>query len=514
MKKEEGNTKQSKLTLSEKIAKLADFFTFGIWSSDIHQMKGARAYAYGFLRVITTLVTGILKNKIPIQAASLSYTTLLALGPIIAVVIIFSGMVFREKGDEFLYNKIVEAMVFIMPAVNEVVDPPQSGRFHARPDMQKPNTDSGKTVAAAGSSNADSEKTEAVSKSSDAGSENSEKINPKIKLLIKNISKGTTSLGIFGTITVVVTCLLLCINMESAFNTVWDLHKGRRWVLRLAFYWMLITLGVVMGLFGMTFLTGAQLGSVFKNIPIISQYASWGVQLVGIFAIIFALALFYKFMPNTRVKIVPAFVGAFIVAMLLIANNKMSFLYIGKIVQNQNFYGFLAIVPIVMFSLYIFWLFILTGAQITYAVQNIDFLSSSKLWKGTGFRVKEMIALAVYAKVAKPFCEGKEAPTLEKISLELKTPKEITKACLDNLEDKDLICSIEKSEIESVVYKPSSDPENLTLAQFSKILSQCESDEILLSDLAKESPAVRFASKMLAEFEASADSQKSIKEIF
>ena len=108
--------KQEKVTLSKRISGIVDFFTFGIWSRDIHQMKGARAYAYGFLRVITTLVTGILKNKIPIQAASLSYTTLLALGPIIAVVIIFSGMVFREKGDEFLYNKIVEAMVFVMPA--------------------------------------------------------------------------------------------------------------------------------------------------------------------------------------------------------------------------------------------------------------------------------------------------------------------------------------------------------------------------------------------------------------
>lgn len=471
--------KQEKVTLSKRISGIVDFFTFGIWSRDIHQMKGARAYAYGFLRVITTLVTGILKNKIPIQAASLSYTTLLALGPIIAVVIIFSGMVFREKGDEFLYNKIVEAMVFVMPAVNEVVDSPASGKLQFDPAYEK-----------------------------------SDKINPKIKLLIKNISKGTTSLGIFGTITVVVTCLLLCINMESAFNTVWDLHKGRRWVLRLAFYWMLITLGVVLGLFGMTFLTGAQLGSVFKNIPIISEYANWGVQLVGIFAIMFALALFYKFMPNTHVKITPALVGAFIVTMLLIANNKMSFLYIGKIVQHQNFYGFLAIVPIAMFSLYIFWLFILTGAQITYAVQNIDFLSSSKMWKGTGFRVKEMIALAVYAKIAKPFCEGKEAPTLEKISLDLKTPKEITKACLINLEEKDLICSIEKADSEDVVYKPSSDPEILTLAQFSKILSQCESDGILLSDLEKESTAVRFAAKLLEDFSASENSQKSIKEIF
>lgn len=479
MKNENIDTQPQKLTSAERISKLVDFFTFGIWSHDIHQMKGLKAYIYGLLRIATTLVTGILKNKIPIQAASLSYTTLLALGPIVAVVIIFSGMVFREQGDKFLCNKIVDAMVFVMPAVNEVVDSP----------------DGNQTVV-------------------EEAQENTNKINPKIKELIENISKGTTSLGIFGTITVVVTCLLLCINMESAFNTVWDLHKGRRWVLRLAFYWMLITLGVLLGLFGMTFLTGAQLGGVFKNIPYFSKYANWGIQLVGMSALTIALALFYKFMPNTHVKIIPAFIGAFIVTGLLIANNKLSFLYIGKVVQHQSFYGYLAIVPVAMFSLYIFWLFILTGAQITYAVQNIDFLSSSKVWKRTGFKVKEMIALAVYAKIAKPFCELTNAPTLEDISLGLKTPKEITKACIATLEEKNLICAVEKPDSEDIFYKPASSPENLTISQFLKIMSQVQTDEILISDLSKESPAVKFALEILEDFSESDCAQKTIKQIF
>lgn len=479
------NEENKKKNFAQKTEDVIDFFTLGIWSRDIHQMKGFKAYVYGILRVVTTLVTGIFKNKIPIQAASLSYTTLLALGPIVAVVIIFSGMVFRDKGDKFLSDKIVEAMVFIMPAVNEVVDSP--------------------AIVDADINAADS---------AAAANSNSNKINPKVTELIDNISKGTTSLGIVGTLTVVVTCLLLCINMESAFNSVWDLHKGRRWVLRLAFYWMLITLGVVLGLFGMTFLTGAQLGSIFKNIPFLARYSNWGVQLVGISALTTALAMFYKFMPNTRVKIIPAFIGAFIVTGLLIANNRMSFLYLGKVVQHQSFYGYLAIVPIAMFSLYIFWLFILTGAQITYAVQNIDFLSSSKVWKGTGSRVKEMIALAVYAKIAKPFCEATKAPTLEDISLSLNTPKEITKACLANLEEKNLICAVENADSEVIVFKPSSAPENLTLTEFFKIMSQTQNDDMLIADLAKESQAVEFAQQCLANFANSQESQKTIKQIF
>lgn len=70
--------------------------------------------------------------------------------------------------------------------------------------------------------------------------------------------------------------------------------------------------------------------------------------------------------------------------LMLMLNNKLSFIYIGYIVKQQNLYGYLAIVAVAMFSLYIFWLVILSGSQITYAVQYMDFLSDDDAWNAMG----------------------------------------------------------------------------------------------------------------------------------
>lgn len=469
--------------LSKKISRAVEFLTFGIWTSDIRSMPKFMAACYALLRAAVTTVTGIMKNRIPIQAASLSYTTLLALGPIVAVVVIFSGMVFREKGDRFVYDKIVEAMVFVMPAVNEVVEP-VPGFEGQSPEEQ-------------------------------AREEEAEmsRINPEILALIEKISKGSTSLGIVGTLTVVLTCLLLCVNMESAFNTVWGVSKGRKWVMRFTFYWMLITLGVVLGLSGMTFLTGSQLGGIFKNIPVISEYSSWGTQLIGMGALVVALAMFYKFMPNTHVRLVPALVGAAAVTCLLLANNKLSFLYIGKVMQHQNFYGYLAIVPVAMFSLYIFWLFILTGAQITYAVQNIDFLASSQMWKRTGFKVRELIALAIYSEIAKAFYGDAPSPTLRRLCDALNIPKEIAKAGILALEDKGLICSVEEDEMSEPSYKPSHSPDSLTLSDFFKTMGENDGDEIIERDIACRNATAAHAVESFSRYASGEYAKKTIREL-
>lgn len=482
---ENKNQEKKKLTLSQKISRTAEFFTFGIWSSDIHEMSKFKASVYALMRVVSTTVSGMLKNKIPVQAASLSYTTLLALGPLVAVVIIFSGMVFKEKGDRFVYDKIVDAMVFVMPAVNEVVETPP-------PHIQE-SIDFAK------------QKQEEIAVSET-------RINPEIRALIAKISKSSTSLGIMGTLTVVFTCLLLCVNMESAFNTVWGLHKGRGWLMRFTFYWMLITFGVVLGLSGMTFLTGSQLGEIFKNIPIISEYAGWGTKLVGMGALVAALALFYKCMPNTYVKTVPSLIGAFIVTCLLLANNKLSFLYIGKVVEQQNFYGYLAIIPVAMFSLYIFWLFILTGAQITYAIQNIDMLSSAESWKRTGSQVKRMLALAVFSEIAKAFYKEEPAPNIKSLCATLDIPKIVASACIMVLVEKDLICEVEDENGEPR-FKPAFAPDSITLARFFQILGENPGDNIVSSDIAKRSHAASFAMGVFANLAKGENMQKTIKDL-
>lgn len=116
----------------------------------------------------------------------------------------------------------------------------------------------------------------------------------------------------------------------------------------------MIFFGSVGTIFGMTFLATSQLSSFVGGIPIISDYASWLTYLIGMAVMTVVLASFYKFFPCARVKWKAALVGGFIIMLMLMLNNKLSFIYIGYIVKQQNLYGYLAIVAVAMFSLYIF----------------------------------------------------------------------------------------------------------------------------------------------------------------
>ena len=457
-----------KKTFKQRIAELVDFFTFGIWSSDTAKMSKFQRITLAALRMITAAVSGTIKNRIPIQAASLSYTTLLTIGPLVAVVIIFSSMVFKGEGDQILSRKISDAVVFMMPAVQEVA------KYEGGADAD---------------------------------------INPKITAVIQKVSKSTTSLGIIGTLTMVFVCLLLCVNMENAFNVIWHAKNGRSWVMRFAFYWLLITFGVVLGIAGMTFLAGSQLGKIFENVPFLSQYATWGTQLTGMGALTLALAMFYKFMPNANVKFIPALIGGGIVTMLLLANNKLSFLYIGKVIQQHNFYGYFAILPIAMFSLFVFWIFILMGSQITYAIQNIDFLANTEKWKRTGVKVREIIALAVFSEISKPFYGDRAAPTLKELSRTLDIPNEIVLASIAILEERDLVIETILENTGDTAYKPSHAPDMITLADFMRILSENGGDAYVEESIAAHSPAAKYAVEVLQKCADMDFAKKTIRDI-
>ena len=103
--------------------------------------------------------------------------------------------------------------------------------------------------------------------------------------------------------------------------------------------------------------------------------------------------------------------------LMLMLNNKLSFIYIGYIVKQQNLYGYLAIVAVAMFSLYIFWLVILSGSQITYAVQYMDFLSDDDAWNAMGPRMRAGLRLSQKYPANSAFAMGSRHRRLFRPSL-------------------------------------------------------------------------------------------------
>jgi len=455
-----------------------------------------------FLRVFLTTINGIIGKRILVQASSLSYATLLAIGPILAITIIFSGMFFKDKGEEFIYEKIMSVATFVMPAFNEMI--PQDSTVasvHSKAGMAAPTQSTNVQQL---------KKTDGVNELARAKA-----INPQIFEFINNISKGSSKAGAVGIATMLFTCLLLCINMESAFNFIWGVKKGRKWVDRIVFYFALIFFGSVGTIFGMTFLATSQISGIFKDIPILSDYVSWITYFVGIAVMASVLAFFYKFIPCVRVKWRAAFVGAIIIVLLLVLNNKLSFLYISYIVKQQNFYGYLAIVAVAMFSLYVFWVMILAGGQITYAMQYVDFLSDDESWNNIGARARELCALAVFAVIAKAFYGAKKAPTIESISSHLRISKVIVSACIDWLSAKNYICATESlnPDDDSVFFKPSISPDMVTLGEFFDVICENEGDTTIIQMLSRENPIVASAVSSLEEYSTGVIASKTIRDL-
>lgn len=454
------------------VATAKNFLANGIWDPKYSGKSGLAGVGILLLRILLTTVNGILKNRVFVQASSLSYATLLAIGPILAITILFSGMFFRDKGEQFIYGKIMDAATFVMPAVSEMMSAEGGGE----------------------------------------GDGGMAKINPAVFAFITKISKASVSGGAIGVATMLVTCLLLCKNMESAVNLIWGVRRGRKWVDRIVFYFAMIFFGSVGTIFGMTFLATSQLSAFVGGIPIISDYASWITYLVGMGVMTGVLACFYKFFPCTRVKWKAAFVGGFIIMLLLMLNNKLSFIYIGYIVKQQSLYGYLAIVAVAMFSLYIFWLVILIGSQITYAVQYMDFLSDDDAWRLMGSGMRALCVLAAFAEISREFCLRDGTPTAETLTAKLKLPAGAILASLDILVSKGLACGVLLGDSRDAAgFKPAVPPESVTLEQFFKRLGFNEGDKPEL--LSHNEPAVAAALESFGEYSRLPASSKTIRDI-
>ena len=465
--------------------KIKNFIIRDVWDSSLTQRRGLKSTAITLLRIIITTINGIGKNRVIVQASSLSYVTLLATGPILAITILFSGMFFRDKGDKFIYEKIMDAAAFVMPAVSEI-------------DTLVPPADE----------NAKPQKVETAN----TNNPNKREINPVVVAFINKILNGGTSAGAIGVATMLITCLLLCKNMEEAFNSIWGVRKGRKWVDRIVFYFALIFFGSVGTICGMTFLGASQLAVYTKDIPFVSEHTSWLTYLVGMIAMSGVLAGFYKFIPCAKVAWRPAFIGGFIIMLLLMLNNRCSFFYISYMTKQQSFYGYLAIIAVIMFSLYIFWLLILLGAQITFAVQYMDYLSDDDSWESMGNRMRLLCCLAVFAEISREFYSKVGAPTLETLTSRLRLPSAAVIESLKILATRGLICKVEaNTDGSSPFFKPAVSPDSITLAGF---FDACEVNTCdLPENLAHNEIAVATALNAFGEFAELSISKKTIREI-
>jgi membrane protein len=374
------------------------------------------------------------RNRCPARAAALSYATLLALIPMLAVAISVSSSLLKTQGEEKIYDAIDKLVSHIVP--------PGSLDTNAPDASVKPTN-----LVAAAITNITNSVAVTNLPPADAPvvSISAQKATAKwIHEFVENTRSKT--LGLIGMLLLLYVAITMLANIEGTFNDIWGVTRGRSWLLRIVLYWATITLGPLLLIVALGLAGGSQMQTARELISHTPYVGGFVFKLLPLVVLWLAFALFYQVVPNTKVSFNSALVGGFVGGSLWHLNNVFGFLYVSRVVNNSQVYGKLGLVPVFMAGLYFSWVILLFGAQVAYAFQNRKSYLQEKVVENINQRGREFIALRLMTCIGQRFQRGEPPVTLEKISAELGIPTKLVQQVLQTLLAARLVAEIAGNE--------------------------------------------------------------------
>lgn len=182
---------------------------------------------------------------------------------------------------------------------------------------------------------------------------------------LTQFSTNARGLQAAGFAVLVVTVVALLGTIESTFNVIWGVRRRRPLMLRLLVYWALLTLGPI--------LIGAGLvaTSYVMASPVIERASfARGVWLVLAppLATSAGFFLFFKLIPYRPVPTRHALIGGAVAGLLFELAKRAFALFVLRFPAQQAIYGAFATVPILLSWVYLSWVIVLFGAELTHGL--------------------------------------------------------------------------------------------------------------------------------------------------
>lgn len=161
----------------------------------------------------------------------------------------------------------------------------------------------------------------------------------------------------------IATAVMLMLTIEHAFNQIWRVTRPRPILQRAIIYWTLLIVGPVLigaSLMLTSWLVSRSLGLV-SDIP-----GAGGALLktVPVALTALALALLYLAMPNRRIALKDALLGGVLAGLVFEASKRGFAWYLSEFPTYKMVYGAFSSVPIFLLWIYISWLIVVLGAVV------------------------------------------------------------------------------------------------------------------------------------------------------
>lgn len=190
-----------------------------------------------------------------------------------------------------------------------------------------------------------------------------------------NATAKLTTIGVIG---IALTAILLLSTIENSFNFIFKVTRPRRLTTKITLYWTVITLGPLLLGTAISLKSLTAVNTVLNNLP------AGAVLLGNVLPFLLTwlvLSSVYLLVPNKKVGFLNAMAGA-LVAMFLFWLLKNGFaLFMVKNDTYKTLYGAVAVVPLMLIWMYLYWAAVIFGAVVTAALEEFRQLDRRNLNK-------------------------------------------------------------------------------------------------------------------------------------
>lgn len=391
--------------MKKKITDIWKFLTYDIWRITEDEVTRTKFSLYNIIKTVYLCINRFTKDRMANKASALTYSTLLAIVPILAILFaVARGFGFDNLMEHQFRNGFggaTETSDTILEFVNSYLSQTKGGVF----------------------------------------------------------------IGV-GLIMLLWTVINLVSNIEITFNRIWGVKKARNMYRKITDYFSMFLLMpiliVVSG--GLSIFMSTMLKQI-EDFVLLAPIMKFLIRLIPFVLTWFMFTGLYIFMPNTKVKFKHALISGILAGS---AYQAFQFLYISSqlwVSRYNAIYGSFAALPMFLLWLQISWTICLFGAELTFAGQNIRNFSFDKDTQNISRRYRDFISILIMSLIAKRFEQNEPPYTSEQLADEHQIPIRLTNQTLYQLQEINLIHEVvtdQKSE--NIAYQPSMDINQLNVA--------------------------------------------------
>jgi len=463
------------------IKQTKDFFTEGLWVTDYSGRAWPKRALIFLVRTLMVIGKGYKEDKCSLQASALTYITMVSLVPMLAIMLAFckgiglqnrlmdaigieeikeidnSGeeeITFRIRqvakatadcdstGQEQVQTETQEAEPQAAPATDEQPDDASVEGDTAPPDSAEATEEEATAVPSVNKI-----LDQAIATQSGLASSLPESVQKILVSIFSYVQKTNfAAMGIVGSLMVLISVIFSISKLEVTLNSIWGISKGRPFLRQFGEYLLLLILIPILFLiaFGASSLMSPEF--LLRYIPWQSSYLATVLLLlaraISSLFVVGAFGLFYIYMPNTKVRLMPGMIAG-LFASILWAAAQWAYISLQIGLARYNaIYGTFAIVPFFLGWMYASWSIILLGAEVSFALQNNRTLSLEKNADNASFGARIEVATLVLYEVCRQYQIGGGPWSFQSFARRTDLPVRVLRKVVDILENGKLLVRV------------------------------------------------------------------------